>query len=213
MSSKKEPGLKPTPEKGFSRRGFLRGAGVTSGVLGTGILTEQEAQAAQAANLVSGETAITLNINGKATKVTVEPRTTLLDALRDRLEMTGAKRVCDRGTCGACTVIINGKVQYSCTVLAIDAQGKKIETIENLTAGARPHPIVPAFVNNDGMQCGYCTPGFVMAAKGFLDRNPNPTYDQVKAGLGGNLCRCGTYVGVRKAVMEAASALKGGRNA
>ena len=213
MSSKKEPGLKPTPKKGFSRRGFLRGAGVTSGVLGSGILADEEAQAAQATSLVSGETSITLNINGKPTKVTVEPRTTLLDALRDRLELTGAKRVCDRGTCGACTVIMNGKVQYACTVLAIDAQGKKIETIENLTSGARPHPIVGAFATHDALQCGYCTPGFVMASKGFLDRNPNPTYEQVKAGLGGNLCRCGTYVGIRKAVLEAAASLKGGRNA
>jgi aerobic-type carbon monoxide dehydrogenase small subunit (CoxS/CutS family) len=91
-------------------------------------------------------------------------------------------------------------------VLAVDAQGKKIETIENLTAGAKPHPIVGAFVNHDAQQCGYCTPGFVMASKGFLDRNPNPSYEQVKAGLGGNLCRCGTYVGVRQAVLEAAKA-------
>jgi xanthine dehydrogenase YagT iron-sulfur-binding subunit len=143
--------------------------------------------------------------------VTVEPRTTLLDALRDRLEMTGAKRVCDRGTCGACTVIVDSKVAYACSILAIDAVGRKIETIESLTAGAKPHPIVGAFANNDGLQCGYCTPGFVMASKNFLDRNPNPTYEQVKSGLGGNLCRCGTYVGIRKAVLEAASELKGGK--
>lgn len=144
----------------------------------------------------------------------VEPRTTLLDALRERMEVTGAKRVCDRGTCGACTVIVSGKAVYGCTVLAIDAQGKQIQTVEGLTAAdGKQHPIVPAFVNNDGMQCGYCTPGFVVAAKAFLDRNPNPTYEQVKEGLGGNLCRCGTYVGVRKAVLEAAQNLKGGRNA
>jgi len=208
VSSKKEPDLKPKPPKGFSRRGFLGGSGVAGGILGSGIL-EQQAEAAPPANVVGpGETSITLNINGKPTKVTVEPRTTLLDALRDRLELTGAKRVCDRGTCGACTVLMNGKVAYACTVLAIDAQGKAIQTIE----GIGNHPIVAAFVNNDGMQCGYCTPGFVMASKGFLDRNPNPTYEQVKAGLGGNLCRCGTYVGVRKAVLEAAGK-RGGRNA
>ncbi len=213
MSSKKEPDLKPgTPKKGFSRRGFLHGAGVTTGVLGGGIL-EQQAEAAPPPNVVSGETSITLTINGKPTKVTVEPRTTLCDALRDRLEITGAKRVCDRGTCGACTVIMNGKVVYSCTMLALDAVGKRIETIESLTMGAKPHPIVPAFAANDGLQCGYCTPGFVMASKGFLDRNPNPTYEQVKAGLGGNLCRCGTYVRIRKAVLEAAKNLKGGSNA
>jgi len=213
VSSKKEPEVKPAPEQGFSRRGFLRGAGVTSGALGVGILEPEEAEAAPPAVTPAGETSITLNINGKATKVTVEPRTTLLDALRERLEITGAKRVCDRGTCGACTVMVNGKVNYGCTVLAIDAVGKQITTIESLTAGGKSHPLVAAFVNHDGLQCGYCTPGMVMAAKGFLDKNPNPTYEQVKAGMGGNLCRCGTYVGIRKAVLEAASNMKGGRNA
>lgn len=196
-----------TPKKGFSRRGFLQGSGVAGSALG---LLEQEAQAqAVAAGKVVGpaEVPITLNINGKDTKVSVEPRETLLDTLRNKLDLTGAKRVCDRGTCGACTVIVSGKVAYSCTVLAIDAAGKKIETVENLTSGSKPHPIVPAFVNNDAQQCGYCTPGFVMASKGFLDKNPKPTYEQVKAGLGGNLCRCGTYVGVRQAVLEAAKNL------
>jgi xanthine dehydrogenase YagT iron-sulfur-binding subunit len=214
VSTKKEPETKPaSPAKGFSRRGFLGSAGLAGGVVGVG-LVEEQAQAAPPPGVTGpGETTITLTINGKAMQVTVEPRTTLLDALRDRLEMTGAKRVCDRGTCGACTVIVDNRAMYACTILAIDAQGRKIETIESLTAGAKPHPIIPAFVNNDAMQCGYCTPGFVVAAKAFLDRNPNPTYEQVKAGLGGNLCRCGTYVGIRKAVLEAAAELKGGRNA
>ncbi len=214
MSSKKEPQA-GKPKADFSRRGFLRGAGIGGGVLGTGLL-EPEAQAepqASPAMLGPGEIPITLTINGKPHKLSLEPRVTLLDALRERLELTGAKRVCDRGTCGACTVILDGKAMYSCTVLAVDAQGKQIQTVEGLTAGARPHPIIAAFVNHDGMQCGYCTPGFVVAAKAFLDRNPSPTYDQVKAGLGGNLCRCGTYVGVRQAVLEAAKELKGGRNA
>jgi xanthine dehydrogenase YagT iron-sulfur-binding subunit len=134
-----------------------------------------------------------------------------LDALRNHLDLTGAKKVCDRATCGACTVMVSGKVVYGCSVLAIDAQGKDIQTIEGLSSGTRLHPVSQAFVNHDGQQCGYCTPGFVMAAKGFLDRNPNPTYDQVKQGLGGNLCRCGTYVGVRQAVLEAAKEMKGGR--
>jgi xanthine dehydrogenase YagT iron-sulfur-binding subunit len=132
---------------------------------------------------------------------------TLLDAMRNKLDLTAAKRVCDRGTCGACTVIMNGKVAYACTVLAIDAQGKQIQTLEGLT---EKHPVVRAFVNHDAQQCGYCTPGFVMATKGFLDRNSSPTEEQVKMGLGGNLCRCGTYMGIRKAALEAA---KGGRNA
>jgi len=211
VSSKKEPDLQPK-KKGFSRRGFLQGVGVTSGTLGSGVL-EQDAVAAPPANVIGpGEVPITLTLNGKPTKVTVEPRTTLLDALRERLEMTGAKRVCDRGTCGACTVIMNGKVAYACTVLAIDAQGKQIQTIEGISNG-KPHPIIPAFASNDGLQCGYCTPGFVMAAKGFLDRNPSPTMEQVKSGLGGNLCRCGTYMGIRQAVLDASKELKGGKNA
>jgi xanthine dehydrogenase YagT iron-sulfur-binding subunit len=144
--------------------------------------------------------------------LTVEPRVTLLDALRNHLDLTGAKRVCDRGACGACTVIMNGKTVYSCTVLAIDAQGKKIETIEGLAPAGQLHPISAAFVNNDAQQCGYCTPGFVMACKGFLDEHPNPNMEDLHTGLGGNLCRCGTYMGVKKAVMEAARTMKGGRN-
>jgi aerobic-type carbon monoxide dehydrogenase small subunit (CoxS/CutS family) len=102
---------------------------------------------------------------------------------------------------------------YSCTVLAIDAQGRDIQTIEGISNGSKPHPVSVAFVNNDGQQCGYCTPGFVMAAKAFLDHHPDPTYEQVKEGLCGNLCRCGTYVGVRQAVLEAAKEMKGGHNA
>ncbi len=200
--------LKNTPgqRQSVSRRGFVQGAGAVTGAVA---LLEQEAQA-QSAGKVMGPAAmaITLNVNGKPLKVSVEPRETLLDTLRHKLEHTGAKRVCDRGTCGACTVIVNNKVSYACSILAVDAVGKKIQTVESLTAGGKTHPIVPAFVNNDAQQCGYCTPGFVMAAKGFLDRNPNPTYEQVKDGLGGNLCRCGTYVGVRQAVLEAAKKLK-----
>jgi len=207
----KDPEAKK-PGSGFSRRGFLQGVGVGGGALSTGVL-ENEAQAQTPANVISGETAITLQINGKPYKTTVEPRRTLLDVMRDQLDLTAAKRVCDRGTCGACTVIVDNKAMYSCTVLAIDAQAKKIETLEGIAQGRNPHPIVNAFVENDAQQCGYCTPGFVVASKAFLDRNPKPTFDQVKEGLGGNLCRCGTYVGIRKAVLEAASKLKGGRNA
>jgi xanthine dehydrogenase YagT iron-sulfur-binding subunit len=199
---------------GFSRRGFFRGVGVTSGALGSAILTEDEAQAAQGgAKVGPGAVPVTLNINGKEHKLNVEPRVTLLDACRNNLDLTGAKRVCDRATCGACTMIANGKVIYSCTVLAIDAQGKQIQTIEGIAQGGKPHPVSAAFTENDAQQCGYCTPGFVMASKGFLDRNKNvTTEEQVMKGLGGNLCRCGTYVGVRKAVLQAARVMKGGRN-
>jgi xanthine dehydrogenase YagT iron-sulfur-binding subunit len=204
VSSKKDP----TKPSGFSRRGFIQGIGIGGSALTTGVL-EKEALAAPPPVAGPGLASITLNINGKSQKVEVEPRETLLDTLRNHLDMTAAKRVCDRGTCGACTVTINNKVVYSCTVLAIDAQGKDIQTLEGIGA----HPIVQAFVNNDAQQCGYCTPGFVMASKSFLDHHPNPTYEDVKHGLGGNLCRCGTYVGIRKAVLEAAGKLKGGKNA
>jgi xanthine dehydrogenase YagT iron-sulfur-binding subunit len=211
VSSKKDEQLK-RPASGFSRRGFIRGVGLGSGAIGA-VLTETEAEAAppQAGVSGPGEIAITLQINGKPNKVTVEPRETLLDVMRNRLDLTAAKRVCDRGTCGACTVMVNNKVVYACTTLAVDAEGKSIQTLEGMVDAK--HPLVNAFVNHDAQQCGYCTPGFVMAAKGFLDKNPNPTYEQVKAGLGGNLCRCGTYVGVRQAVMEASKTMKGGRNA
>lgn len=198
-----------TKESGFSRRGFLKRTGVASGAVAAVTLTEDVALAAP----VQGPSAvpITLNINGKAMKATVEPRETLLDTMRNVLDLTAAKRVCDRGTCGACTVLVNGKVNYACTVLAIDAQGKQIQTLEGIAA--QKHPIVQAFVENDAQQCGYCTPGMVVASKGLLDKNPNPTYEQVKEGMGGNLCRCGTYVGVRRAIMDASKNLKGGRNA
>jgi xanthine dehydrogenase YagT iron-sulfur-binding subunit len=213
VSSKKDPDISKKPKNGVSRRGFMRGVGIGGGALGTGIL-EREAEAAPQAgsqSLGPGAVPITLKINGKSHNLTLEPRVTLLDALRNHLDLTGAKKVCDRATCGACTVMVSGKVVYGCSVLAIDAQGKDIQTIEGLSTGTRLHPVSQAFVNHDAQQCGYCTPGFVMAAKGFLDRNPNPTYDQVKQGLGGNLCRCGTYVGVRQAVLEAAKEMKGGR--
>jgi len=207
---------KTHPKGGFSRRGFFRGVGVTSGALGSALITEEEAQAAQGAGSKAagpGAVPVTLNINGKEHKLNIEPRVTLLDACRNHLDITGAKRVCDRGTCGACSMIVNGKVVYSCTVLAIDAQGRQITTIEGFTSPSKPHPVSAAFVNHDAQQCGYCTPGFVTAAKALLDRNPNPTEAQVLKGLGGNLCRCGTYMGVRKAVLEAAKAMKGGKNA
>ncbi len=212
MSSKLEPDKPKKRKSNFSRRGFLQGVGITSGALTTGIL-ETEAEAQTGAKITGpGEVPITLQINGKPYRTSVEPRTTLLDTLRHRLDLTAAKRVCDRGTCGACTVIIDNKVMYSCTVLAVDAVGRQIQTLEGLSANGKPHPVSQAFVNNDAQQCGYCTPGFVMAAKGFLDKHPNPSYEDVKKGLGGNLCRCGTYVGVRKAVLEAAKEMKGAKN-
>jgi xanthine dehydrogenase YagT iron-sulfur-binding subunit len=208
VSSRKD---KDNPKKAnlsFSRRGFLTSVGITSGAVTTGIL-ETEAEAQQAKTSGPGEVPITLQINGKPYKVNVEPRVTLSDALRNRLDVTSSKRVCDRGTCGACSVIVDGKVMYSCTMLAIDAQGKQIQTLEGLSPVNKPHAVSKAFVNNDAQQCGYCTPGFVTASINFLQRNPNPSYEEVKKGLGGNFCRCGTYVGIRKAVLEAAKEMRG----
>ncbi len=211
MSSKKHSEIPDKPKRRFSRRGFI-GVGIGSGTLGTGLLEKAaEAAPAPSGTVGPGAVPVTLTINGKPANLNLEPRVTLLDALRNRLDLTGAKRVCDRGTCGACTVILDGKTVYSCSVLAIDAQGKNIETIEGLAAGNNLHPVSAAFWNNDAQQCGYCTPGFVMAAKGFLDEHPNPTMEEVQHGLGGNLCRCGTYMGVRRAVLEAAQQMKGGQ--
>jgi xanthine dehydrogenase YagT iron-sulfur-binding subunit len=209
VSSKKDSELPVKPKTGFSRRGFIGGVGIGGGAVGTGLL-ENEATAAPAPAVSGpGPVAITLTLNGKPVKLSVEPRVTLVDALRNYLDMTGAKRVCDRGTCGACTVIMGGKTVYACSILAVDAQGKSIETIEGLGTGANMHPVSRAFVDNDAQQCGYCTPGFVMACKGFLQENPNPTEAQINHGLGGNLCRCGTYMGIRKAVLQAAKEMKG----
>ncbi len=205
------------PRQGVSRRGFMRGVGLGGGALG---VLNQEVEAAPQAAAASkaagpGAVPITLQINGKPVNVSVEPRVTLVDALREHLNLTGAKKACDRGTCGACTVIMDGKAVYACSILAIDAQGRQIQTIEGLAEPGKLHPVSAAFVRHDAQQCGYCTPGFVMAAKAYIDHNPAATIEEVEKGLGGNLCRCGTYVGVRQAVVEAARAMrpKGGPRA
>jgi xanthine dehydrogenase YagT iron-sulfur-binding subunit len=195
---------KKKPKDGFSRRHFLGGAGLA---LSTPLVAGRAADPAIAADvkvLGPDKVPITLRINGSAQKLSVEPRVTLLDALRNDLELTGAKKVCDRATCGACTVIVAGKPVYSCTMLAIEAQGKEITTVEGLATGGKLAPIQAAFIEHDAQQCGFCTPGFVVACKAFLDKHPNPTMEQVNDGLGGNLCRCGTYMGIRQAVLAAA---------
>ncbi len=195
----------------LSRRTFLKASGISLGV--PLVVGHRVIQVNGQDVKIFGPTkaSISLMVNGQKRDVTVEPRVTLLEALRHELDLTGAKRVCDRATCGACTVMMDGKPVYSCTVLAIEAQGKAITTVESLMQGEKLHPLQQAFVDNDAQQCGYCTPGFVMACKAFLDKHPNPTPEQVKKGLGGNLCRCGTYIGVRAAVLQAAKAQKGGK--
>jgi xanthine dehydrogenase YagT iron-sulfur-binding subunit len=147
-----------------------------------------------------GKVSVELDVNGKRLRAELEPRVTLLDALREHFDLTGAKRVCDRGACGACTVLLDGRAVYACSVLAIDAQGREITTVESLGAPGKLHPLQQAFVDHDAQQCGFCTPGFVMAAKALLDRNPNPSAEEVLRGLSGNFCRCGTYQGLRAAL-------------
>jgi xanthine dehydrogenase YagT iron-sulfur-binding subunit len=199
---------KPSPENssGLSRRDFLKisGVGAAAPLVARAGALVAEAEESTVAIQGPGKVPVTLNVNGKTLKAQLEPRVTLLDALRDEFELTGAKRVCDRGTCGACTVLLDGKAAYSCSVLAIDAQNRQITTVEGLGEPGRLHPVQQAFVDNDAQQCGFCTPGFVVATKAFLDQHPNPTLEQIKHGLGGNFCRCGTYAGIRAAVMQAA---------
>jgi xanthine dehydrogenase YagT iron-sulfur-binding subunit len=158
-----------------------------------------------------GEVSIRLRINGQERTVSVEPRTTLLDALRNRLDLTGAKKVCDRATCGACTVLKDGRAIYACTALAIDVVGSEITTVEGLGTPEKLSPVQAAFVHNDAQQCGFCTPGFVVACTAMLNSHATPSAEQVRLGLGGNLCRCGTYAGIQGAIVEAGREIGNGK--
>jgi aerobic-type carbon monoxide dehydrogenase small subunit (CoxS/CutS family) len=149
---------------------------------------------------------ITLTINGQVYKQQVQPEWTLYHLLHDRLGFTGAKQMCDRGACGSCTVIMDGRSILSCMTLAIECDGKRIETVEGVAAV--DHPLIEEYVKNHCMQCGYCTPGFVVTAKALLDRNIDPTEEEIREELAGNLCRCGTYPQHPKAVLEAARRLR-----
>jgi aerobic-type carbon monoxide dehydrogenase small subunit (CoxS/CutS family) len=144
-------------------------------------------------------------VNGRPVDLRIEPRVTLLDALRMRADLTGNKRGCDRGACGACTMIVDGRPVYSCSTLAIEVQGKAIRTVDGLANGSTLHPVQQAFCDKDGLMCGFCTPGFVMASVALLERNPAPTPEQIRRGLDGNICRCGTF----SRIFEAVSSVKG----
>ena len=200
----------PPETSGVSRRGFLKGIG--AGTVAGSLLSPaglQQAIAKDGDVLGPGEFPLTLHINGQARKLSVEPRVTLLDALRNRLDLTGAKKVCDRGTCGACTVLVDGQPVYSCSMLAVEAEGRKITTIEGIGSPAKMNEVQKAFVKHDAQQCGFCTPGFVVASTAFVRKNPNASMEDVRRGLGGNLCRCGTYAGMLLAVVDAAKTTKG----
>lgn len=201
MKSPSSPGGR---RRGFSRRAFLQGG--AAGAVTTGLLpgSLETAEAASLDVVGPGAVPIALRVNGAARTLELEPRVTLLEALRHELEVTGAKNVCDRATCGACTVLLDGQPAYACTVLAIDAQGREITTVEGLGDPERLSPVQQAFVDNDAQQCGYCTPGFVVACHALLERRPDPTDAEIDEALSGNLCRCGTYVGIRQAVRQVA---------
>lgn len=188
------------PASRFSRRSFIKTAGAGAAVAGASV----EAQEKKPEIFGPDPAPITLKVNGVARKVTVEPRVTLLRALRNELEITGAKEVCDRGGCGACTVLMDGRIVNACMIMAWDAVGHEITTVESFGTPEKLSPIQAAFVECDGFQCGFCTPGMIVSCTALLKENPAPTRDEVKAGLAGNLCRCGTYSRIFDAVDKAA---------
>jgi xanthine dehydrogenase YagT iron-sulfur-binding subunit len=197
--------MSPKDDPGFSRRDFLKTAGVSglaSAVTAAGV-AEADAQTG-ARVLGPGDVPVTLMVNGKRLDLRIEPRVTLLDAIRNRADLTGNKRVCDRGACGACTMIVDGRSVYSCSTLAIEVQGKQIRTVDGLANGATMHPVQQAFCDVDALMCGFCTPGFVVATVALLEKHPNATPEQMRKGLDGNICRCGTFV----RIMEAANMAK-----
>ena len=202
------------PEKSerfrVSRRNFLKTAGVgslASAVTAVGV-AEAEAQTGVRV-LGPGDVPVSLMVNGKRVDLRIEPRVTLLNAIRNRADLTGNKRVCDRGACGACTMIVDGRTVYSCSTLAIEVQGKQIRTVEGLANGNTLHPVQQAFCDTDGLMCGFCTPGFVMATVALLEKNRNPTIEEARRGLDGNICRCGTFVRIMEAAMKAKGVARG----
>src|SRR5437588_25387 len=187
---------------GISRRGFLTGTGAAAAAtlappLPLGAAPGRDGDAAA---FGPAPVRVELTVNGQKMSTNVEPRVTLLDALRNYLDVTGCKRVCDRGTCGACTVMLDGKVVYSCTTLAVEAQGRTVRTAESLNADGKLDATPAAFARYDAQQCGFCTPGFVVAMRAAFDKNPQATPAQVEEALSGNICRCGTYEQMRHAI-------------
>jgi len=201
-------------KKTVTRRAFLQslsggavGAGVASRVLGK---EPRSIQSGPGEMEVFSSKRIALTVNGKKVGFETEPGETLLQVLRDRLRLTGTKRICNRGECGGCTVLLDGKPVYSCHILAIQAEGKDILTVEGLASGDKLHPVQQAFIDKDSYQCGFCTPGFIMSSVTLLDKNKQPSLDEIKAGLAGNLCRCGNYQKIHAAVAAASDTMRRG---
>lgn len=151
---------------------------------------------------------VTLRVNGEQYDVLVEARRTLLDTLRDNLGLTGTKKVCDMGNCGACTVIVDGRTHYSCLLLTVECEGKEIRTIEGVASNGQLHPVQQAFIEEDALQCGFCTPGQVLSVVSLLERNPEPSADEVRLAVSGNLCRCGAYQKIFRAAESAARSMR-----
>ena len=194
--------------KKISRRLFVEGTG--AGIVAVTLPAEGQAQQAQAAPAAAAsnapKTTIQFTVNGQKRILEVEDRWTLVEVLRDHLQLTGTKIGCDRGECGACTVLVNGKAVYSCSQLAAWMDGKTIQTVEGLAKDGELHPLQRAFIDHGAFQCGFCTPGMIMASVSLLDEIPTPTEAQVREGLEGNLCRCTGYHNIVKSVLAAAAA-------
>ena len=200
--------MEETPKAKFSRRGFLKGAGVTAAttvIESAHAMTRETKDAVHSGRAVGPDALpVKLNVNGLEHAVTIEPRYTLAETLRDSMGLTGTKVVCDRGSCSACTVWIDKVPVLACMTLAIDTVGRQITTIEGLSHGDSLHQVQAAFVKHDALQCGFCTPGMVMSCAALLERNPNPKLEDVKHAISGNLCRCGTYPKVFAATLDVA---------
>jgi xanthine dehydrogenase YagT iron-sulfur-binding subunit len=193
-----------------TRRDFLKSAGVTGLATAVTTVAVPDAGAQTGPRVVGpGEVPVTLMVNGARVDLRIEPRVTLLDAVRNRADLTGNKRVCDRGSCGACTMIVDGRTVYACSTLAIEVQGKEIRTVDGLAAGNALHPVQQAFCDVDALMCGFCTPGFVVATVALLEKHPNATREQIRKGLDGNICRCGTFVRIMDAAMKAKGVARG----
>lgn len=204
MGRKKPEEKKPG---GISRRGFLKGAGITAAgtvIAGSGVLRLQGQTGEKEKTLGPGTVHIRMKVNGHTRELDIEPRTTLADALRNELMLTGTKVGCNRGSCSACTVWIDGIPTLSCMTLAVEVGNREVTTIEGLAKDDRLHPVQQAFMEHDATQCGFCTPGMIMTAAHLLEHNPSPSEEEIKAAVSGSFCRCGTHPKVFTAIADAA---------
>jgi xanthine dehydrogenase YagT iron-sulfur-binding subunit len=191
----------------FSRRKFIKG--VSTGLAATyayspGIAKITKKIEEETEGFIEGKQPLSLIVNERPVKLMIKPETTLVELLRDHLELTGTKISCNQGECGGCTVLVDSKAVYSCHILALDVAGKNVVTVEGLMKGEELHPVQEAFIEHDGLQCGYCTPGQIMAAQAILMKNPKPDKEEIIEGMSGNICRCAAYPNILKSVVAAA---------